>query len=774
MRTKLTSRLSLLFMSFALMLALPAMAFADNISNNVDGTMDAVAETMALNVGGANGTTQLYVAPTNGDGKNGCNLTGSTSLGLSVSSSNTSVATVSPSSVTFTSCSDTKTLTVTPVAQGSATISVNQTSNTTDGSFNLAPATFTVNVSAAAPSNTAPQVSVSGVEAGAEYNKGSVPAATCNVTDEEDGNSSFAATLSSVSGPYASDGIGSQTASCSYTDGGGLEASSSETYSIVDPSAPVITKVVTPGTPDGDNGWYKSDVTVEWTVSDPQSPNSLQKNGCVDQSITSDQAATTYSCSATSAGGSAAEQNVTIKRDATAPVITLGSASGTPGDNGWYKSAVSQAFGASDATSGLANPTQDSFSQSSGTAEGSNLSIASGPVSDNAGNTNGGVNAGPFKIDLNAPVANCDSAPSAWSSTDVSIRCQPTDAVSGLADPADGDFNLSTSVADGTETSNASTDSRVVSDAAGHTVTAGPIAGSKVDKKAPALVSDGATSGTVGDNGWYTSAVTNGFTATDGGSGFAPSGALTHSFNQSSGTNEGAAFVIFSGAVSDAVGNTNAGINSAPYKIDLSDPTNVAFVGGPAANGSYDFGSVPAQPTCTAVDAVSGLKDCVVSGYSAAVGTHTMTATATDNAGRTATATRTYTVRSWNLTGLYAPVDYGTIGANNVGSVVNTVKNGSTVPLKFEVFKRDAAGTELTDPAIVNTPLKATPVNCTTGAAEDAIELTASGSTSLRYDSTSGQFIYNWKTPAKAGTCYHVSVSTADGSSTPIAQFKLK
>src|SRR5215212_5780653 len=81
-----------------------AMASADDISNSLDATVDAVAEQMPLTAGGANATTGLYVVPQNGDGKNGCNLTGSTALTVSVSSDNPAVATVSPSSVTFTSC----------------------------------------------------------------------------------------------------------------------------------------------------------------------------------------------------------------------------------------------------------------------------------------------------------------------------------------------------------------------------------------------------------------------------------------------------------------------------------------------------------------------------------------------------------------------------------------------------------------------------------------------------------------------------------------------
>ena len=588
MRTKLTSRLSLLFLSFALVLALPAIALADDIYNKLDTSIDAVAEQMPLNVGGPNGTTQLYVDQTNGDLKNGCNFTGSTTLGLSVSSSNPGVATVSPSSVTFGSCGESKTLTVTPVSQGSTTISVAQTSNNTGATFNLAPATFTVNVSAAAPANTAPQVTVSGVTGGASYNKGSVPAATCNVTDAEDGNKSFAATLSAITGPYASDGIGSQTASCSYTDRGGLTASASETYGIDDPSAPVIGYQLNPVSADGSNGWYKGNVSLTWDVSEPQSPNSLQKTGCVDQNITADQLATEYKCSATSAGGSATEQSVTVKRDGTAPGVTLGGVSGTAGTYGWYTSPVTQTFNASDATSGLAGSA--SFTNSSGaTEEGSNVSISSGAVSDNAGNTNNGITAGPFKI-------------------------------------------------------------------------------------------------------------------------------------------------------------------------DLSNPATPTFNGGPAAGSLYYFGSVPTEPTCSSSDAISGLKDCVVTDYRTATGSHTMTATATDNAGRTATATRSYTVLAWTLAGFKSPVDMG---------IMNYAKGGATVPLKFEVF---SGSTELTSTNVVSAFTQKTP--CVAGAG-DAIEEYSTGNTELRYDTTGGQFIFNWKTPKAPGSCYRVTMTTQDGSSI-YADFQLK
>src|SRR5215218_4351780 len=110
---------------------------ADDVTNDLDGTVDAAAEAMQLSVSGANRSTTLRVMQVNGDGKNGCNLTGSTTLVVSVNSSNTSVATVSPSSVTFISCGTAPVLTVHPVSTGNATVSLSLTSNNTGGTFNL-------------------------------------------------------------------------------------------------------------------------------------------------------------------------------------------------------------------------------------------------------------------------------------------------------------------------------------------------------------------------------------------------------------------------------------------------------------------------------------------------------------------------------------------------------------------------------------------------------------------------------------------------------------
>lgn len=136
--------------------------------------------------------------------------------------------------------------------------------------------------------------------------------------------------------------------------------------------------------------------------------------------------------------------------------------------------------------------------------------------------------------------------------------------------------------------------------------------------------------------------------------------------------------------------------------------------------------------------------------------------TAQDKAGNQTVETRSYTVQAWTFLGFYQPID--------MNGVWNTVKGGSTVPLKFEVF---AGPTEFTDTSVVGS-FAVKGVACpVTGATTDDIELTTTGGTTLRYDATAGQFIQNWQTPKKPGVCYSVTMTTLYGSSLS-ALFKLK
>jgi hypothetical protein len=106
--------------------------------------------------------------------------------------------------------------------------------------------------------------------------------------------------------------------------------------------------------------------------------------------------------------------------------------------------------------------------------------------------------------------------------------------------------------------------------------------------------------------------------------------------------------VTADGAVAFTCSATSAGgTRSQPLTIkrDSVAPSAAVFTG-IAGGASFTTLSVPAQNTigCSASDATSGVTSCVVSGYSPAAGSHTLTATATDESGLTSTSTLTYSV----------------------------------------------------------------------------------------------------------------------------------
>jgi hypothetical protein len=86
----------------------------------------------------------------------------------------------------------------------------------------------------------------------------------------------------------------------------------------VDPTPPLVVSSI--DGPLGDGGWYTGDVTVSWKVSDPQTTISSE-SGCETITVTGDTAGTTFTCVATSEGGTSTE-SVTVKRDATPPSLT--------------------------------------------------------------------------------------------------------------------------------------------------------------------------------------------------------------------------------------------------------------------------------------------------------------------------------------------------------------------------------------------------------------------------------------------------------------------
>lgn len=98
---------------------------------------------------------------------------------------------------------------------------------------------------------------------------------------------------------------------------------------------------------------------------------------------------------------------------------------------------------------------------------------------------------------------------------------------------------------------------------------------------------------------------------------------------------------------------------------------------------------------------------------------------------------------SYSTTGYLAPVKSDT---------TLTVRGGSTVPLKFQVMNSD---TEVTTPDLLD--FSVSPVSCEGAPPADPIDvIDNTGTSSLRYDTTSHQFIQNWKVPKTRGSCYLV------------------
>jgi hypothetical protein len=103
------------------------------------------------------------------------------------------------------------------------------------------------------------------------------------------------------------------------TDNAGSTFTSPLVQVRVDNTAPTITPAIS-GTL-GDNGWYVSNVTLSWSVTDSGS-GLASTTGCSTTNVTTDTTGTDYSCSATDNAGNNASDTQTIKRDTSTPTLT--------------------------------------------------------------------------------------------------------------------------------------------------------------------------------------------------------------------------------------------------------------------------------------------------------------------------------------------------------------------------------------------------------------------------------------------------------------------
>ena len=202
-----------------------------------------------------------------------------------------------------------------------------------------------------------------------------------------------------------------------------------------DTTPPVIQAAVN-GTK-GNNSWYTSDVNVTWNVSDSES-KITNKLGCGTVSRTTDTSGVTYTCKATSSGGSSSK-SVTIKRDATRPTTTV--AKPTLGATYTLNQAVNASYTCTDATSHVASCTGTVINGKAINTASAGTKSFTVTAKDIAGNlTTKNVNyivSGAVKADTTPPVVNSvitgTLGTNGWYTSNVGLSWTVTDPESAIS-----------------------------------------------------------------------------------------------------------------------------------------------------------------------------------------------------------------------------------------------------------------------------------------------------------------------------------------------------
>jgi hypothetical protein len=185
------------------------------------------------------------------------------------------------------------------------------------------------NVSAAASrtvriDKTGPTASITTPANGASFVQGTQVLASYQCTDALSGIAQCSGNVPTGL-PIDTASAGSKTFTVSATDAAGnVSLPATVSYTVIstnttDTTPPVIVPTVA-GTV-GANGWYRSNVSLTWSVTDPES-QIRSTVGCGPATLASDTTGKTYACKATSTGGTAAV-SITLKRDTSSPLVTI-------------------------------------------------------------------------------------------------------------------------------------------------------------------------------------------------------------------------------------------------------------------------------------------------------------------------------------------------------------------------------------------------------------------------------------------------------------------
>jgi hypothetical protein len=337
---------------------------------------------------------------------------------------------------------------------------------------------------------------------------------------------------------------------------------------LFDNTAPVNVAGAASRAPDA-NGWYTHPVIYTFTGSDltpgsgidkcdtitysgPDSDDTTVKGGCVDKA------------------GNLTQVVKSLGYDSTKPTVDGATPNSNPNTAGWYNGPVTFRFHGSDAVSGIASCTDETYSGADGDA-----AQVTGTCTDGAGNS--ATKAVTFKYDATAPTvtdATPDRQPDhgGWYNGPVKFTLHGSDALSGIA-------SCSSETYSGLDDGSAQVTGACV-DTAGNS--ASKTVSFKYDATAPTVT--GVSADRPPDHGdWYTRPVTFSFHGVDATSGGTTCGSVAYS-----GPDGGSAQVV--GKCVDAAGN--AASKAVTFKYDSSPPAKSKLYAVPA-DKSIDLSWTP-------------------------------------------------------------------------------------------------------------------------------------------------------------------------------------
>jgi hypothetical protein len=529
-----------------------------------------------------------------------------------------------------------------------------------------------------------------------------------------------------------------------------------------DTNAPTTTITLNPSTPNGTNDWYTCDVNVTLTATDNGGSGVKEihyiLNGgaevivsaaTVTFSIVADGNHTLDYWAVDNADNEEDTQTATIKIDKTAPVVTIT----VPADGNFYRT---------DTLPGLAysvvdlNPyTVDVNGWS--TDEGEHTVTVK--ATDEAGNV--GSASVTYTVDNTPPVTEIAlsglAGNNGWYRSDVNVTLTATDTSSGVQEIhyiLDGGTEIvvpdSTTAlliaAEGVHTLEYWAVDNVGNHETPHSQEI------KIDKTPPTI--SGSRNPAANSYGWNNEDVTVSFETSDALSGIDPATDPCDVVLSSEGAGQSVTRTVY-----DMAGNS-ASATVSDINIDKTNPVVTITV--PADGASYLLNQ-NVLADWSATDALSGIDQANTSGTvpsgspipTGTVGPCTFTVTAADKAGNTTTVTNTYHT-NYDFIGFLPPVDNP--------DVVNVGKAGRTFPIKWQL--KDANGNFISDLSVVlYNPLRYCEAIGESKIWDDPIPGETSGSSGLRYDSTSNQYIFTWKTSKSfAGKSYELLLELDDGS----------